>query len=271
MTDPLPEDQRLVGISSKAYEHPADRAATYPFQAAVQLDTAFSLAYYRQSLAAEWLGRDSLAQRAAEAAARFDRRLSEHDRRLVRALLARRAFDLTQAERLYREVVDNYPDDVEAWLQLGELLFQGNPLRGRSATESRAAFERVLALDPDNEEALVHLARIASIEGRREDLVSLPTCDGGKATVRAFQFGIPLLRMPGITQYQVDAKPGGLVIRVVLRGGASGAAVLADARRAVDAELASIGAARTAVSIQPVDCIERAGTGAKEKLVISSA
>jgi DNA-binding SARP family transcriptional activator/TolB-like protein len=138
------------------------------FQAAVQLDTAFSLAYYRQSLAAEWLGRDSIAQRAAEAAARFDARLSEHDRRLVHALVARRAVDLTQAERLYREVVDNYPDDVEAWLQLGELLFQGNPLRGRSSTESRTAFERVLALDPENEEALVHLARIAAIEGRRE-------------------------------------------------------------------------------------------------------
>jgi len=143
------------------------------FQTAVQLDTAFSLAWYRQSLAAEWLGRDSLAQRAAEAAARFDRRLSEHDRRLVRALVARRAFDLTQAEALYREVVDNYPDDVEAWLQLGQLLFQGNPLRGRSATESRAAFERVLALDPDNEEALVHLARIAAIEGRRGTTDSL--------------------------------------------------------------------------------------------------
>src|SRR3954463_7737750 len=43
-----------------------------------------------------------------------------------------------------------------------------NPLRGRSSTESRTAFERVLALDPENEEALVHLARIAAIEGRRE-------------------------------------------------------------------------------------------------------
>ena len=28
MTDPLPEDQRLTELSSKAYEHPADRAAT---------------------------------------------------------------------------------------------------------------------------------------------------------------------------------------------------------------------------------------------------
>jgi DNA-binding SARP family transcriptional activator/tetratricopeptide (TPR) repeat protein len=143
------------------------------FQSAVQIDTTFSLAYYRQSLAAEWLGRDSIAQRAAESAAKFDQRLSEHDRRLVRALVARRAVDLTQAERLYREVVDNYPDDVEAWLQLGQLLFQGNPLRGRSSTESRMAFERVLALDPENEEALVHLARIASIEGRRGAMDSL--------------------------------------------------------------------------------------------------
>ena len=28
MTEPLPEDQRLHETSSKAYEHPADRAAT---------------------------------------------------------------------------------------------------------------------------------------------------------------------------------------------------------------------------------------------------
>jgi Zn-dependent protease with chaperone function len=38
MTDPLPEDQRLVGISSKAYEHPADRAATAALQSIPMLD-----------------------------------------------------------------------------------------------------------------------------------------------------------------------------------------------------------------------------------------
>ena len=38
MTDPLPEDQRLPEISSKAYEHPADRAATAALQSIPMLD-----------------------------------------------------------------------------------------------------------------------------------------------------------------------------------------------------------------------------------------
>jgi Zn-dependent protease with chaperone function len=38
MTDPLPEDQRLVEISPKAYEHPADRAATAALQSVPMLD-----------------------------------------------------------------------------------------------------------------------------------------------------------------------------------------------------------------------------------------
>jgi Zn-dependent protease with chaperone function len=38
MTDPLPEDQRLAGISPKAYEHPADRAATAALKSIPMLD-----------------------------------------------------------------------------------------------------------------------------------------------------------------------------------------------------------------------------------------
>jgi DNA-binding SARP family transcriptional activator/TolB-like protein len=148
------------------------RAGRYPaaqeaFRAAIDLDSAFALAYYRLSIASEWAGQDSLARLAADSAARFGNRLSDHDRLLVEALAARRSGEWADAERLYRQVVDDHPDDVEAFLQLGQLLFQTNPLRGRSAAQSRPVFERVLVLDPENEEALVHLARIASIEGRR--------------------------------------------------------------------------------------------------------
>jgi DNA-binding SARP family transcriptional activator/TolB-like protein len=138
------------------------------FRAAIALDSSFALAYYRLSIASEWAGQDSLARVAADSAAHFSSRLSQHDRLLVEALAARRSGAWAESERLYRQVVDDHPDDVEAWLQLGQLLFQTNPLRGRSAAESRLAFERVLALDPENEEALVHLARVASIEGNRE-------------------------------------------------------------------------------------------------------
>src|ERR1044071_7792249 len=38
MTETLPDDQRLVAISSKAYEHPADRAATAALQSIPMLD-----------------------------------------------------------------------------------------------------------------------------------------------------------------------------------------------------------------------------------------
>jgi Zn-dependent protease with chaperone function len=38
MTTALPEDQRLVNLSSKAYEHPADRAATAALQSIPMLD-----------------------------------------------------------------------------------------------------------------------------------------------------------------------------------------------------------------------------------------
>jgi DNA-binding SARP family transcriptional activator/tetratricopeptide (TPR) repeat protein len=143
------------------------------FRAAITLDSSFALAYYRLSIASEWAGQDSLARLAADSAAHFNSRLTDHDRLLVAALAARRAAAWGEAERLYRQVVDDHPDDVEAWLQLGQLLFQTNPLRGRSAAKSRPAFERVLALDPENEEALVHLARIASIEGRRQAMDTL--------------------------------------------------------------------------------------------------
>ena len=38
-TEPLPDDQRLKDISPKAYEHPADRAATAALQSIPMLDT----------------------------------------------------------------------------------------------------------------------------------------------------------------------------------------------------------------------------------------
>ena len=52
---------------------------------------------------------------------------------------------------------------------MGDLLFHLNPMRGRSAVEARQPFERVVALEPDHVGAMVHLARIAAIEGRRDD------------------------------------------------------------------------------------------------------
>ena len=69
MTTTLPEDQRLVNLSSKAYEHPADRAATAALQSVPMLDLVvrkliefgYERAYRQQFLAASVrLGDDQL-------------------------------------------------------------------------------------------------------------------------------------------------------------------------------------------------------------------
>jgi len=144
------------------------------FQQAARMDTLFALAYYRLSITAEWLTRADLAQQAAEQAVRHTDRLSERDRALLEGLRATRRGDAATAERVYRTVVGLYPDEVEAWFQLGEILFHYGPReRGRPIGESREAWERVLQLEPENAGAALHLARVAAVERNFPELDSL--------------------------------------------------------------------------------------------------
>jgi tetratricopeptide (TPR) repeat protein len=128
---------------------------------AVALDSLFALAWYRLSLATEYRGLAAEAQAAAREALENAGRLSDRDRRMLEAFLAWRSGDSHTAERLYRAHVSTYPDDVEAWFELGEVLFHLNPLRGRSFLESEEAFRKVLSYEPGHAGALIHLVRIA--------------------------------------------------------------------------------------------------------------
>jgi serine/threonine-protein kinase len=148
-------------------------AAIDAFRRAVRADTAFSLAYYRLSVAADWDGQEDLALWAATLAGRFSARLSDHERHLVQAYLVHRRGRIDEAERLYRRIVAEYPEDAEGWFQLAEVLFHSNPLRGRSIAEARQVLQRVLAFESYDREALVHLARIAALEGGRAEADSL--------------------------------------------------------------------------------------------------
>jgi tetratricopeptide (TPR) repeat protein len=132
-------------------------------------DPGFSLAWYRLSVAAEWLTDRELQDLAAERALRTSDRLPERERQLLQAFVAWRRGS-PRAEAMYRAIIGTYPDAVEAWIQLGEVLFHYGPLSGRSISDSREAWERVLAFEPDHLGALHHLARVASVEGRRAEL-----------------------------------------------------------------------------------------------------
>jgi thioredoxin-like negative regulator of GroEL len=132
---------------------------------AVRLDSGFAIAYYRMSHAADLLGDEAETREAADAAVRISNRLDDHYRRLLAAAAARQDGDFAQAERAYSRLTLDYPNDADAWFGLGETLFHLNPIRGRSATDARDAFVKVVELDPRNVEALVHLARIDALRG----------------------------------------------------------------------------------------------------------
>jgi phenylacetate-CoA ligase len=109
--------------------------------------------------------------------------------------------------------------------------------------------------------------RLTSIEGRREDILSLPARNGGRVDMHAVQLRGPLLRIPDVRQFQVTLRNDGLLVRLVLRNPAEAEEVLRAARQAVETELHRVNAAVTMLTIKSVDQIASAGTGAKQKLV----
>jgi TolB-like protein len=157
----------------QAYRAGQYAAAVNSFQEAVAADTTFALAFYRLSGAQERLAWADESRRSAELAFRHSNRLSVHDRRFLEAVLAMRRGRSGDAEQQLRALVQAYPDDAEAWYQLGELMFHGNPLRGVSMTAAREPFSRALFFDPGDLGALYHLVRIAARDGKRSELDSL--------------------------------------------------------------------------------------------------
>jgi serine/threonine-protein kinase len=143
------------------------------FQGAVDADPSFALAYYRLAAAAAGCALADVAREVAGRGATHAGRLSPHDQLVFRAQRAWLEGDVSEAESLYNTITGTYPDDVEAWFHLGDLLFHSNPLRGRSAAEAREPFERVIRLEPEHVGALVHLVRIAGIGGRRDEMLAL--------------------------------------------------------------------------------------------------
>lgn len=148
-----------------AYRQGRFAEAVQWLQRATDVDSTFALADYRLAVAAEWADQPILSSAAANRALRNASRLPEHDRRLLEAYVAYLARDMHEAERAYRAITRDYPSDVEAWAQLGEVRFHFDPVAGRSLHAARYAWERVLALNPAHADALVHLARLAARDG----------------------------------------------------------------------------------------------------------
>jgi eukaryotic-like serine/threonine-protein kinase len=118
------------------------------FQRGVTEDSTFALAQYRMAVAAGWANRPAMATAAANRALSMSGRLTQRDRRLLTAYVDYREGAANRAERQYRSILSDYPDDLEARFQLADLLYHYNPLRGRHRAEARELFDQVLDLDP---------------------------------------------------------------------------------------------------------------------------
>lgn len=147
--------------------------AVTAFQSAVADDPGFALALYRLANALDLLGEAARADSIAARAAALSGRLPAAERELLIAWRDATAGNVDEAERLFEALLDDEPEHVEGWFRLGELQFHANPARGRSVTGARRAFEQVLRIDPGHAEAVVYLARIASLQRRMRDADSL--------------------------------------------------------------------------------------------------
>lgn len=140
------------------------------YRRATREDSTFALAWSRLAVAAEWAFLPHDAAIAVKRAVALAERLPERDRLLLVGWDAYARGEADRAEAVYERVLDDWPEEVMAWLQLGEIRFHYAPSRGRTIADSRAAFERVLELDPAQEGARLHLARVAALEGERAEL-----------------------------------------------------------------------------------------------------
>ena len=142
------------------------------FRRAEAIDPSFVLAQYRLAVAAA-VREPGLSDDALSRALLGMDRLAPQDRDRLRAFAAWRRGKTAEAERLYRALLAEHPEDLDGWLHLGETLFHGNPLRGRPAYESSEAFDKVLSFDPDHGAALDHLLYSAVLQRRRGTLAAL--------------------------------------------------------------------------------------------------
>jgi len=110
-------------------------------------------------------------------------------------------------------------------------------------------------------------ARIASVDGRSDDILRFPATHGGEVAVHPYRLREPFATLRGVRQYQIVQHARGLRVRVVLESTAP-SGTTERVQTALVRALADAGAAPPPLEVVPVERIERdEGHAAKLKLV----
>ena len=111
--------------------------------------------------------------------------------------------------------------------------------------------------------------RLARVDGRSDDILTLPGRECGEVRVHPHRLRAPFARVPGVRQFQIVHAVEGLLVRIVPREDA-GSGLENEVRDAVANALSEAGA-YLPVNVTVVDEIEREpGPGAKLRLVRSA-
>ena len=154
----------LLQGQQKFWDGDYDGAAS-AFRRAIEADSACGLAYHRLSVAELWNHDFAEALRAADAGLSRGRQLSP---RWVGLLQAQRQYALRQgdsAAAAFQRTVLNYPDDIDGWLGLGDLLFHFAGIAPTIPMDSERALMEVISRDSVFAPIYDHLADLAFLKG----------------------------------------------------------------------------------------------------------
>lgn len=191
---PSPEALREFLLAEQELRAARYAAAVTGFQQAVAEDTTFALAYYRLAVAAMLNHSLRVTGVAIEHARTHAAQLGSRDHRLLDALALVHAGRADEAEAAYVAILESYPDDLEARVQLGGLLALYNPLRGRAAAEANAHLRRVSALDPAYVCPVCTMVNLALHEQDVRTADSIMTVRYGDSPLHAYYAGTAAAR-----------------------------------------------------------------------------
>ncbi|MEP6780972.1 MAG: BTAD domain-containing putative transcriptional regulator [Gemmatimonadaceae bacterium] len=136
------------------------------YKAAIAIDSTYAFAWYRLTFTEGWAGvSDSNAKKTQATAFRLSKQLPERYALLAEAVAARSRNDVS-AERDLLTLVQRYPDDADAWSELGEYRMHVGPLFGQPTSLAEPPLRRTLALDSvGHPEVRVHLTQLAFERG----------------------------------------------------------------------------------------------------------
>jgi tetratricopeptide (TPR) repeat protein/predicted Ser/Thr protein kinase len=151
-------EEYLAGVES-LNESDFDSAVPH-LEKAIEIDPRFGRAYYKLAIALWWQGgtrsvgvKDGAAM--LERALAADIKLSENDRRRIETFLPLMNWDYQGSVPALERLVEDYPDDKEAWYGLGEALWHSPD--GAADLAAIEAFEKALELDPSFHLAYGHV------------------------------------------------------------------------------------------------------------------